>query len=196
MVSAPARTRRLSRFKTRPGGSSELGRISEHLEEIPPLLARPSPAKSCDGFRMMGVPTWGVSGASRGPRMAKTAQVFAGNQFKPVRHRGATRLRARERSHLPRQSFQTRLTRPYPLISKGHFPVLYTSYPSVGEPVCRVSDEEVFWASMAARPRAARQPVRAKNRRSRGWQQTRKTLKVIVKTGRNEISTLPLVWRG
>jgi hypothetical protein len=41
------------------GGSSELGRVSEHLEEIPPLLARPSPPKSCDGFRLLGVQTWG-----------------------------------------------------------------------------------------------------------------------------------------
>ena len=54
--------------------------------------------------------------------------------------------------------FQTRLTR------KGHSSVLYDlcpftrPNPSVGGPVCRVSDEGGFWASMAVRPRAARQP--------------------------------------
>jgi len=54
---APDGTRRLTRYKNRPGGSSELGRISEHLEEIPPLLASPSPQKSWDAFRLLGVPT-------------------------------------------------------------------------------------------------------------------------------------------
>ena len=68
--------------------------------------------------------------------------------------------------------------------------------PSVGVPVCRVSDEEVFWASMADRPRAARKPVRAKNRRSRGWSGRRKMQKVIANKGRIQIGTLPLVWRG
>jgi hypothetical protein len=70
------------------------------------------------------------------------------------------------------------------------------SYPSVCEPVCRVSDEEVFWASMAARPRAARKPLRAKNRRSRGWRETRKTPEVIANKGRIQNRTLPTVWRG
>jgi len=42
-------------------------------------------------------------------------------------------------------------------IRKGH-PCPLPVYPSVGEPFCRVSDEGGFWASMAARPRAARQP--------------------------------------
>ncbi|MGB7769935.1 MAG: hypothetical protein WBN22_13925 [Verrucomicrobiia bacterium] len=55
--------------------------------------------------------------------------------------------------------------------------------PSVGVLVCRVSDEEVFWASMADRPRAARQPVGAKNRRSRGSDEWRKIPKVLANKG-------------
>src|ERR1039458_4374406 len=92
------------------------------------------------------------------------------------------------RTQRPREKFASRRW------SEKFFTRKYN--PSVGEPVCRVSDEEVFGASMAARPRAARQPVREKNRRSRGWQDTRKTPDTIVNKGRNQISTLPLVWRG
>ena len=42
---------------------------------------------------------------------------------------------------------------------------------SVGVLVGRVSDEGGFWASMAVRPRAARQPMRAKTDRIRGCEQ-------------------------
>ncbi len=83
-------------------------------------------------------------------------------------------------------------TRQNSCITIKDMPVLY----AVGEPVCRVSDEEVFWASMAVRPRAARQPVRAKNRRSRGSKETRKTPNVLANKGQIGNRTLPLVWRG
>ena len=68
--------------------------------------------------------------------------------------------------------------------------------PSVGEPVCRVSDEGGFGR---ARPLGRAQPdsrVSGKTDRSRGWRAMQKTPKVIANKGRNGNSTPPHVGKG
>ena len=71
------------------------------------------------------------------------------------------------------------------------------SNPSVGEPVCRVSDEGGFWASTAVRPRAARQPrERQKPTEVGDGTRRQKATKTIVNKGRIQISTPPHVGKG
>jgi hypothetical protein len=68
--------------------------------------------------------------------------------------------------------------------------------PSVGEPVCRGSDEGGFGR---ARPLGRAQTdsrVSGKTDRSRGWQWMRKTSNILVNKGRIEISTSPHVGKG
>ncbi len=68
--------------------------------------------------------------------------------------------------------------------------------PSVGEPVCRVSDEGGFGR---ARPLGRAQPdsrVSGKTDRSRGWHTKAKNDKTLVSKGRFEISTPPHVGKG
>ena len=68
--------------------------------------------------------------------------------------------------------------------------------PSVGEPVCRVSDEGGFGR---ARPLGRAQPdsrVSGKTDRSRGWHAKAKSAKTFVSKGRNEISTPLHVGKG
>jgi len=50
----PRKAELVKPVKTRQGGSSERGRVSEYLKESPRLLARPLPPKSWDVSRRAG----------------------------------------------------------------------------------------------------------------------------------------------
>ena len=93
-------------LKTRQGGSSERGRVSEHLEECPCRLARPLPPKSWDVSRREGVSSRrGNRGRRRtfpnGAEILKSSAVClpVPNPFQPVSG-------ARERFSLPRPLVQ------------------------------------------------------------------------------------------
>ena len=68
--------------------------------------------------------------------------------------------------------------------------------PSMGEPVCRVSDEGGFGR---ARPLGRAQPVSrvsGKTDRSRGWNKIANSDKSLASKGRIQISTPPHVGKG